>query len=183
MSKVRWEGLDPEQLAALAGRSNLDWLRNCQYSVPKPGNDAELEVLTKLLFGLTLSVSIELGEYTTEAGSRVPMRGKFEINQPYESYRERFELLPVVSAFEKIDDPLWTRVFGAIHSGGSSNRRYGHFNINGHRNRLRLEYWRLVKGTKLNSALRRPFVRLAQLVGERESGRDLSKSFLFSRIP
>ena len=120
-------------------------------SLPRPRNDAELEIASEYIFGVPLHATFDLW------GSG----GRYHITEPYSSYHGKgFHYLSYSCEGYDRSAYFWKHVFGELSCGGIAGHSYGSFEVNGWRNRKRLENWKSLKG-KTVSAVRPFYERLA----------------------
>lgn len=135
-------------------------LKGGKLSMPLPETDEELEVLTRIYFGVPLHLS-ELRASDKYANYRV--------SEPYTSYHGRGFNYGThdIDGYDH-SALFWRCVIGRLHCGGVASHSYGGAHIDGVRHVKRLRKWisNRHKGVRY---VRAPFVRLARKHGAGES--------------
>lgn len=137
--------------------SGGQWQRFLAKAFPKPANDAELAVVSEILFGIPLSLnSLSATSYTVE--------------QPYTSYHGGgFAFGPHCISGYCRSAAFWEWLFGPLVCGGIASRSYGQFKILSHRDKARIMRWQVSRRQDKGRTLRPAFVRLAAQCRERKN--------------
>lgn len=127
-------------------------------SLPKPANDAELSVISELVFGVPLSLS-KLTDYS------------YEVANLYNSYHgEGFAFSRGSCEGYDRSAGFWNWAIGTLYCGGIAARSYGQFKADGHRDSARLKRWQVSRRQDKGRTPRPAFVRLAAQCRERKNG-------------
>jgi len=120
---------------------------------PKPRNDVDLAILSKIYFGVPLSFS-ELS-ITNE-------RAAYKVAQPYDDYHGknfRYDT-HCIDGYDH-SEIFWEHVVGRHHCSGIAKYSYGQVEIHGHRDQMRIKKWVMDRRKGGLSGLTQPFIRLA----------------------
>lgn len=122
------------------------WNPSALRGMPKPGTDAELEILSEWYFGLALHFKKLWGFSMSVQESWDEMSGGSGAIDDYNS-----------------SDAFWKHVMGGpLSCGGIAGSCYGSYNVNGYRNKKRLADWVSSRRRGDSSSVRPAFVRLAE---------------------
>lgn len=150
-------------------------------TMPKPHNPAELELLTLWYFGKRLHASklnVWMGRIEKENSFA---HAQYEVLEPYASYHGtgwNFSSYDIVGYDYSRD--FWRFVFGDLYCGGIANCSYGQTYVRSYRDSKRLKVFEEYLRRKQSGRLRKPYERLAHLLGVGENTAILDSSVLIA---
>jgi len=139
------------------------WNKEQFVGIPKPSNDAELEVLSELYFG----VPLHLAEFRARLKS-----ASYRVKEKYDSYHGTGFLYSKQSCGGYDHSAcFWSHVIGRLSCGGIAGHSYGQVTLKSHRAGRRLSRWYDSWLRNESGRLGKQFDRLARTLGsEREQG-------------
>lgn len=145
--------------------------------MPLPKNDAELEILTEIYFGVKLHLS-KLSAYPVEKRPDEPLLAHlsvhYQVKEQYSDYHgEGFDYSEYCGIGYNHSGLFWRTVLGVLSCGGIAGHSYGQTRSFGHRDKKRIENWICSRREEGPCKARKSFVRLAQKHGLGESATNL----------
>ena len=138
-------------------RRYYNWGKFLAETFPKPANDAELAIVSKIFFGVPLSFE-SLSDRS------------YKVRELYTSYHnEGFAFSSYSLEGYDRSAAFWKWVCGPLSCGGIASTNYGSFTPITHRDKARLSRWQVSRRTEKGRTPRPMFVRLAAQCRERKN--------------
>lgn len=147
--------------------------------IPLPRNDAELEILSEIYFGVKLRLSRLSGGIVKKRPDEPLLEHlsvSYTVEQPYNDYHGNgFDYSEGCIIGYDHSRLFWRTVVGNLFCGGIATHSYGQTRVFGHRKIKNIEEWISSRRKKGLCKPRKSFVRLAQEHGLGESAINLGK--------